>query len=319
MPSAWGSCGNGRCVAGQLGKSAGSAPRVRCGVGDHVVVGQQQHPGAVPVRVRGHHAGGHGLQRIRRSRRSERPGECEVATAERTEVDAVVGGAARRLGHDDDVVVGHHHGLRVVRAIRVGVVPLLSRCGGVARRRLDEGEHRHRIPPFGVVADVPDVEASTWAELLRARRPGQRFGIAGIEPVDPHLGSGPAGPPVDRRDHLGAGGVVDHPVRARDRVRPGQAAGLGTDAGQRDRVGHGRPHRPGRRRARRLHCPGGGAGCLRRRGRRLSRRTGGMVGEVVDRVVGAVDCGDECVDDEVDDKVDGGVGSNPVDGDAGAD
>ena len=51
---------------------------------------------------------------------------------------------------------------------------------------------------------------------------------------------------------------------------------------------------------------------------------GGSVGElvgevVVDRVVGAVDCGDECVDDEVDDKVDGGVGSNPVDGDAGAD
>jgi len=36
-------------------------------------------------------------------------------------------------------------------------------------------------------------------------------------------------------------------------------------------------------------------------------------------VVGAFDCGDECVDDEVDDKVDGGVGSNPVDGDAGAD
>jgi hypothetical protein len=55
--------------------------------------------------------------------------------------------------------------------------------------------------------------------------------------------------------------------------------------------------------------------CVEVVGGSVGELAGELVGEVVDRVVGAVDCDEAFVDDDVD----GGVGSNPVDGDAGAD
>ena len=165
--------------------------------------------------------------RIRRQvrHRPERRGRSGAVEPFRSLVDG-------RLGdHDQRAVVGHHQRLGVVRAVGIGVVPVVCRhrvFGRRRQRRLGDAVDGDVVALQGVVADVPDVEASTGP--IAAWSGGQRLCVFRRHPGHADLGhQGPVRP--DRDDLVGTGAVIDHEERPRRLRRSHYAAGLWCDSG----------------------------------------------------------------------------------------